>query len=265
VKGKSNEIAVYRPRSTKKSQDTALASNSLHILGREHEISAIDRKFKSLTSDKPKSGIVIFEGSPGVGKSSLCRYIQSKAPSLLVEVLSGNGMDTECTTPYFAFRSPFLQIINMEREDFSAGEFEIAVKSCMKEELYDMISLFSGMYPDRISLSSELQERSASYRTDMFIHLCVSIIDFRVQYLKADLNNNTSPLGLLGSKTKQSKAASQLGIGMRLRRVSSARNTPKKASKMLGIEVADKSKEDELKDPTRLMMLIDDAHYMDAK
>ena len=117
---------MYKPiRSKTKSDEHITKESELknQLVGREHEVAIIDRKLRALSNiDRPVGGVLLLQGSSGCGKTRLTRYIRTRAPDLNIEVLSGAGLDVEYTTPYFAWRSIFLQLINLQDEDCKATE-----------------------------------------------------------------------------------------------------------------------------------------------
>ncbi len=107
--------------------------------------------------------LTLYIGIPGSGKSRLMNYARAKSVSENLEILASKGLDIECTTPFYSWRSIFLKLCALD-ENCTAEEFSNAMKQSMKEEMYEMIPLFSSVYPDKIKLTNDLVSKNVSLR-----------------------------------------------------------------------------------------------------
>lgn len=121
IKGKTRPIPVYCPTlpdtSTVKPA-TRSAKSSDSIFGRVKEQRQLADLLQCLCHDQmegqSKEHIVIIEGSAGIGKSVLINDLLRRAATINVETLIGGGNAIEKSTPYYAWRSVFSQLFQLD-------------------------------------------------------------------------------------------------------------------------------------------------------
>jgi class 3 adenylate cyclase len=109
VKGKAEPVALYRPQGRIKK---TLASSS-GLVGRESEMQLLLAELDTLQQTK-QGGVVMIEGEAGIGKSRLLAELRKQAQSRRLTVFSGGGDAVEKSTPYYAWRSVFSQLFDLE-------------------------------------------------------------------------------------------------------------------------------------------------------
>ena len=109
VKGKVDPVPVYRPSGQTKS----VVRPQTKMVGRTIERKILTEKIQALLQDAA-GGIVVIEGEAGIGKSRLVDDLQKQAKALKLKTLVGAGDAVEKSTPYYAWRSVFSQLFNLE-------------------------------------------------------------------------------------------------------------------------------------------------------
>lgn len=115
VKGKSEPIAVYRPRGPA-GQDglaRAPAHRTTTMIGRAAERAMLTERLQSLLRGQA-AGVVVIEGEVGIGKSQLVDDLLRQARVMDVRCLVGAGDAIEKSTPYHAWRKVFSQLLGLE-------------------------------------------------------------------------------------------------------------------------------------------------------
>ncbi|MFN8458085.1 MAG: adenylate/guanylate cyclase domain-containing protein [Anaerolineae bacterium] len=110
VKGKAEAIAVYRPVRPRES----VSRQQTEIVGREQERATLYSQLQTLL--RGTSGVVILEGEAGLGKSRLVDDMLRQAQVLHVTPLLGSASAVEKSTPYFAWRSIFTKIFELDSQ-----------------------------------------------------------------------------------------------------------------------------------------------------
>jgi class 3 adenylate cyclase/tetratricopeptide (TPR) repeat protein len=109
VKGKAEPVAIYRPSS----QAPLTCLLRMPIVGRKAEKTLLAEKLERLHKEGV-GGVVAIEGEPGIGKSRLVEDLIEQALSLGVTSLRGAGDAIEKSTPYFAWRGVFSQLLELD-------------------------------------------------------------------------------------------------------------------------------------------------------
>lgn len=125
VKGKEKPVEVYRPSLPPEGTIRRKAVKShVEMVGRMAERKLLSDSLAALAQDSI-SGCVIIEGEPGMGKSRLIEDLLAQAEMRDMQVLLGLGDSIESTTPYYAWRSVFNTIFDLDGvvigEDDDAG------------------------------------------------------------------------------------------------------------------------------------------------
>ncbi|MEI7556465.1 adenylate/guanylate cyclase domain-containing protein [Candidatus Chlorohelix sp.] len=109
LKGKSGLVAVFRPTGTVKRDHRQFNA----LVGRKKELEQLEEKLVALKTEK-QGGVILIEGEAGIGKSRLVQELILKAGEMRVTVFSGAGDSIEKSTPYYAWRSIFSQLFDLE-------------------------------------------------------------------------------------------------------------------------------------------------------
>lgn len=132
VKGKTNPVPIYRPRWQNKTVVRTpfplLAEGRL--LGRQEELAQFSRWLAELRnepagSERPFAAIFL-EGLAGMGKTRLIQAIIEQAQKLNLVVLTGQGHTEEKHTPFYAWRSVFMQAFNWASVSLESSEVQKA-------------------------------------------------------------------------------------------------------------------------------------------
>src|SRR4030095_661293 len=83
------------------------------IVGRDRQRQLLSSRLEELWGGR--SGLVLIEGEPGIGKSRLLAELLQQARARGVRSLLGAGDAVETTTPYHAWRPGFTQLLDLAR------------------------------------------------------------------------------------------------------------------------------------------------------
>ncbi|MFQ5576068.1 MAG: adenylate/guanylate cyclase domain-containing protein, partial [Anaerolineae bacterium] len=108
VKGRAGTVHVYRPLPAEKPVVRAKAD----MIGRAAEKVSVAHQLQILLRGR-KGGAILIEGEAGIGKSRLMADILRQAETLQITGLVGRADAIEQTTPYFAWRAIFDQVLNL--------------------------------------------------------------------------------------------------------------------------------------------------------
>lgn len=108
VKGKAEPVAIFRPLREIKSSEL----KQTEMVGRAQERTALIESLTTLQRGK-QGGVVLIEGEAGLGKSRLVDVAQQQAQVLTLSVLLGAGDAFEKSTPYYAWRAIFTQLLDL--------------------------------------------------------------------------------------------------------------------------------------------------------
>ena len=106
VKGKAGSIAVYCPLEPARARDRPWT-----MVGRDRERQLLSSRLKELRGGR--SGLVLIEGEPGIGKSRLLGELLQQARARGVRSLLGAGDAIETTTPYHVWRPVFTELLDL--------------------------------------------------------------------------------------------------------------------------------------------------------
>jgi predicted ATPase/class 3 adenylate cyclase len=111
VKGKTNLLQVFRPIRPAWTQVTRLAE----MTGRSAERSRIETRLDSLQGGD--GGVLLIEGEAGIGKSTLVDWIKAATAERAIVVLGGYADPAQASTPYFAWRPIFRDLLSLNDSD----------------------------------------------------------------------------------------------------------------------------------------------------
>ena len=118
VKGLPEPVSAYRPsfRNSPRRRLQQTKRRSSPLLGKDAGRATIESRMRSLRR-MPKGGrggLIIVESEAGSGKTSLLDELRQLAMELRLEVLEGAGDGLEQATPYYAWRSVFRAIFDVD-------------------------------------------------------------------------------------------------------------------------------------------------------
>jgi class 3 adenylate cyclase/tetratricopeptide (TPR) repeat protein/ABC-type iron transport system FetAB ATPase subunit len=113
VKGKSAPVSIFRPcfQIEEPVRRTARPGSAAGIVGREAERQLLDDALAKLRQGE--SGVVVITGEAGIGKSTLVEHFRSAAKNGGVGSLTVAGDAIEKSTPYFAWRPVFAEVLGL--------------------------------------------------------------------------------------------------------------------------------------------------------
>ncbi|MES2571528.1 MAG: AAA family ATPase, partial [Verrucomicrobiota bacterium] len=114
VKGKDRPIPIFRPLGPALSASAAQTTRSM--VGRASERAILEGRLDRLARER-RSGVVIIEGEAGIGKSRLVRHLAERARHHGVAMLVGVADAVERSTPYYAWRSVFRSLFQLDEGD----------------------------------------------------------------------------------------------------------------------------------------------------
>lgn len=147
MKGKKDPVACFRPiqrrattRKTSARQVTVFGRQAERELCRELLLDLLDRK---------QSSVLLLEGDAGIGKSHLAYAFAQQAEVQGCRILHGRGDAIERSTPWFAWRSVFEEILDVESLPVEPDELAAAVSTRvdLDEEFRKLLPLLSSVLP----------------------------------------------------------------------------------------------------------------------
>ncbi|MBF0278656.1 MAG: AAA family ATPase [SAR324 cluster bacterium] len=108
LKGFSQAVSMYRPAGAKQS----LTQTQTEMVGRRNERQLIDKHIQLLT-ESDKERLILLEGEPGIGKSRLVKHTLQMFEKSRVRSVLGEANSIESNTPYFAWRSIFRELLEL--------------------------------------------------------------------------------------------------------------------------------------------------------
>jgi len=105
VKGREQPVAVHRPSAEQGAAPSTDAAGGDRLRGRERECAALDAALEALVTRR-EGGVILIEGEPGIGKSTLIQYLRAAGRRRDVRAIDGAGDDIEKATAYHAWLRP---------------------------------------------------------------------------------------------------------------------------------------------------------------
>ena len=105
VKGREQPVAVHRPSAEQDAAPSTNAGGDDRLRGRERECAALDAALDALVTRRD-GGVMLIEGEPGIGKSTLIQYLRAAGRRRDVRAIDGAADDIEKATAYHAWLRP---------------------------------------------------------------------------------------------------------------------------------------------------------------
>ncbi len=117
VKGREKPIHIFRVSDQKKKANIKSALSSSRIVGRASERALLLNTLHNINKDGVK--IAVIDGEAGIGKSRLVQDLLENARTENIPLLSGTGNAIEQSTSYFAWRTVFEKLFDIELQNDS--------------------------------------------------------------------------------------------------------------------------------------------------
>jgi class 3 adenylate cyclase len=118
VKGKVEPVAAYRPHQRTVPTPSKIQHRKAKttLTGRSTERAFLHEQLQSLRHppDNNPATILVVEGEAGIGKTRLVDELLAQARALRLGALTGAGHALEQTTPYYAWRTIFRQLFDLD-------------------------------------------------------------------------------------------------------------------------------------------------------
>jgi class 3 adenylate cyclase/tetratricopeptide (TPR) repeat protein len=151
IKGKADPVAVHRPVEPTRTPDPLRT-----MFGRADERGLLARRLGQLEAGR--SGLVVIEGEPGIGKSRLLADLLEQARARRMPSLAGAGDAVETTVAYHAWRPVFTQLFGLaDIEDAAARRARVLAHAGTVPELQRLAPLLG----DVVGLDLEDNELTA--------------------------------------------------------------------------------------------------------
>ncbi len=126
VKGKTNLVPVFRPMG--QGRDAVNPHNVRPMVGRVEEQRLLQSWMEALSAER-RGGSVIIGGEAGIGKSRFVALIRERAATLHLRLLHGAADAIERTTPYYAWRSVFRDLLGIRSNEEAVPRLEHLLKN----------------------------------------------------------------------------------------------------------------------------------------
>ena len=182
VKGKAQEVETFRiePRPSAGTDrpagtgEPAAARAGRELIGRSAEWRTLTERVRRLGATG-LGGVVVLEGEPGVGKSELVgRLVESTPPPVRVHL--GEADAIERSTPYYIWRRPLLELLDVDGVDRSALEAAVLARLGGDPVLLERASLLNAILPIELAVPERIAELEADVRADAIRDLVIQLI-----------------------------------------------------------------------------------------
>ncbi len=141
VKGKTEATLIYRPLAA---PESPIATPTATLIGRADEQAFLTECLHTLLR-RNSGGTVLIEGDAGIGKSALAEHFRRQSEALGITTLIGAGSAIEQSTLYFAWRSIFSRLFDLNGDDSPPPSNQDARRRRVLDRLQT--------YPDGLRLS----------------------------------------------------------------------------------------------------------------
>src|SRR5215216_1130106 len=129
VKGRTEPVEVFHAQEAKKSVVRA----TTELIGRQEEKTLMAGALQELARGAPHQTLIL-QGEAGIGKSRLFEDLIRQAETLDVKMFVGNGDAIEKASPYYAWRTIFNQIFEIE-DLLAKGDFTEGLRALIEDNV----------------------------------------------------------------------------------------------------------------------------------
>jgi tetratricopeptide (TPR) repeat protein len=178
VKGKLEPVAVYRPLEL---SDLNTPSQQMILIGRQHEIHCLTQQLKLLQDNH--SSVIIIEGEAGIGKSCLIADLLHRSQEAGIPYFLCAGDSIEKSTPYYAWRSVFSQLLQLERLSKNSPKKQHEQLLYLLEQMEESLHapLLNSVLPLNIPDNELTAQMEGQKRTDETIALLIKLVKIAVK------------------------------------------------------------------------------------
>ncbi len=171
VKGKAVPLAVFRPLVEGRA-GTTVSGGPRAMIGRLAEQQRFDERLEAL-ADASTGGIAIIEGEAGIGKSCFVGSIRESARALDLNPFIGAADAIERSTPYFAWRGVFRQLLGSESSSSSESTIGRATRlDSESARLAPLLAVVLGSVVQDNEVTAQMsQEARVTSTNDLLVHL----------------------------------------------------------------------------------------------
>ena len=180
MKGKKDPVACFRPIQ-RRAATRKTSARQVTVFGRKPERELFRELLLDLL-DRDQSSVLLLEGDAGIGKSHIAYASAQQAEVQGCRILHGHGDAIEQSTPWFAWRSVFEQILDADTLPQASDELEAAVCSRVEldEELKKLLPLMSSVLPLGWSENEWTSQMKGAIRSDNTNRLLTRFIEHAV-------------------------------------------------------------------------------------
>jgi class 3 adenylate cyclase/tetratricopeptide (TPR) repeat protein len=183
VKGKEEPLPVYELAAgvtamDRSSRDVAgpASTNTATLVGRQAEQAVLTGKLTTLQNGN--GGVLLIEGEPGIGKSHLARELFQQAQAGGVPALMGEADAIDRSTPYYAWRPIFRQLLGLADLPESSEAWRDQVRQQLQDEpdLLDRLALLNVILPLDFAETDKTAQMTSQVRGDNTNTLLLAIL-----------------------------------------------------------------------------------------
>lgn len=181
VKGKADDIAVYRPLASAAWSGTRRTESADATVGRLAEQRAIDEALGAL-AERGEGAVIVFEGMAGIGKSRLIDEVRRRARRFGLACLESVGDAMEKSTAFHAWRVVFDQAFGLDPRagaDERRAQVSARVAACGRPEWPALLPLLNPVlrttFPPTEATASMNDQARASATYDFLANLLVAL------------------------------------------------------------------------------------------
>eukprot|EP00002_Diphylleia_rotans_P015249 TRINITY_DN2957_c0_g1_i1.p1 TRINITY_DN2957_c0_g1~~TRINITY_DN2957_c0_g1_i1.p1 ORF type:complete len:1213 (+),score=188.06 TRINITY_DN2957_c0_g1_i1:1289-4927(+) len=191
LKGKRQKVPAFRPVGLKEKK----IENNL-LIGREREMALLTSAIEAIEAEEGSVDVILIEGVPGIGKSSIIQEAVSISESLGVEVLVSEGDPFQTDKIYHCWSKIFEQIFDLEGvHDISSRKNHVDefFDSCMpdRKKFIPLLNVVIPLeYPENDFTATMAAQCRASNTEDFLISILSEYIyDQRILIVFEDVHN----------------------------------------------------------------------------
>ena len=164
VKGRSDPIAIFRPRGETPKARLVESDAQAPMVGRTHERMQLAAKLQVLLGGQ--GGVVVVQGEAGLGKSRLVEDVLQQGQTVGVESLVGAGDAIESSTPYYAWRPIFSQLLDINVFNDSGIRRQTLKKLGLDVKWLQLLPLLNAVLPLELPDNDVTAQMTGKVRAD---------------------------------------------------------------------------------------------------